>query len=101
MTKRNAVSIALAASVLFASCAGAFAQAPSPHAKTPAQATGSGKDTGMQIQSGMSGNGGGGVGSVASAAATGAGAGKSGASKMKKSAKHSKKHSASSTSSAH
>ncbi len=96
MTERNAVSTLLAASVLLLSCAGTFAQAPSPHAKTPSDATGSGKDTGMQVQSGMSGNGGGGVGTVASPAATGASTGKSGSPKPKKSAKHSKKHSASS-----
>ena len=92
MTKRNAVSTALAASVLFASCAGAFAQAPSPHAKTPTQATGSGKDTG---------NGPGGVGTVASATATNPTYGKSGASKSKKSVRHVKKHSASKKSTPH
>ena len=101
MTKQNSVSTLLAASVFFASCAGTFAQAPSPHAKAPSEVTGSGKDTGMNVQSGISGNGGGGVGTVASPSATGAGAGKSGAAKPKKSAKHSKKRSASGTSAAH
>ncbi len=88
MTTRNTALTALAASVLVSASVSAFAQAPSPHAKTPSSATGSGKDTGMQVPSGMSGNGPGGVGTVASAAATG----KSSAAKNKKSAKHSKKH---------
>ena len=98
MIKRNAVLTALAASVLVSSCVGAFAQAPSPHAKTPSSATGSGKDTGMEVPSGMSGNAPGGVGTVASASATGAG--KSGSAKSKKSVNHSKKHSTSGTSTA-
>ena len=101
MTQRNAVSTALAASVLFASCAGVFAQAPSPHAKAPTQATGSGKDTGMEAPSGMSGNGPGGVGTVASATATNPTSGKSGASKSKKSARHVKKHSVAKKSTPH
>ncbi len=91
MTKRNAVSIALAAGVLLSLNTGACAQAPSPHAKAPSDATGSGKDTGMNVQSGMSGNGSGGVGSAASPAATGA---NRGSSRMKKkSSKRSSKHS--------
>ena len=85
----------LAAALLMGSVS-SFAQAPSPHAKAPSDATGSGKDTGMNIQSGQSGNGGG-VGTVASPAATSAAAGKTGASKPK-SAKRSRKRRASGTS---
>ena len=104
MIKRKAAATALTAGVLYSLSAGVFAQAPSPHAKTPSSATGSGQDTGMNVQSGMSGNGPGGVGTVASPAATGSTAasststGRSSASKSKKSVKHSKKHNTSSTS---
>lgn len=87
----------LAAALLMGAGVPSFAQAPSPHAKTPSQATGSGKDTGMEVPSGMSGNGPGGVGTVASPTAVGASTGKTGTSKPKKTAKHSKKHRASST----
>ena len=86
----------LAAALLTSAGISSYAQAPSPHAKASSDATGSGKDTGMNVQSGISGNGGGGVGTVASPAAIGASAGKTGASKPKKSAKRSKKHRASS-----
>ena len=100
MKRSLALSTLAAATLLIGTSAGAFAQAASPHAKTTTQATGSGKDTGMEVPSGMSGNGPGGVGTVASATATNPTTGKTGASK-KKSAPHRKKHSASKTSTAH
>ncbi len=125
MTKSISAAL-LAASIVFGVSAVSLAQtAPSAAgagptgAKAPSDTTGSGKDTGMQVPSGMSGNGPGGVGTAASPTATNpatsssagtssagtssAGAassstGKSGASKSKKTAQHSKKHTASSTS---
>ena len=100
MKKTLALSTLAAATLLIGTSAGAFAQAPSPHAKTTTHVTGSGKDTGMEIPSGMSGNGPGGVGTIASRNATNPTTGKTGASK-KKSASHSKKRSASKTSKSH
>ncbi len=94
MIKSVGAALLAAAFVLGANSL-SLAQAPPAGGKTPTNTTGSGKDTGMNVPSGMSGNGPGGVGASTSPTAVGATSGNHGGKSQKKSRRHTKKHRAS------
>ena len=99
---QSQIAAFLAAGFVFGTAVVSLAQtAPDgKKVKVPSQSTGSGKDTGMNIPSGMSGNGPGGVGTVGAGTVLGktSPAKTSASSSKKKGAKHSKKKTMSSTS---
>ena len=92
--KQSQIAALLAAGFVLGTSSAVLAQTSTDGKKVspPSDTTGSGKDTGMNVPSGMSGNGGGGVGTVgAGAGTTGASPAKPSGSSSKKSTKHSKK----------
>ena len=100
--KQSKIAALLAACFVLGSGSVLLAQTSTDGKKVspPSDTTGSGKDTGMNVPSGLSGNGPGGVGTVgAGAGTTGASPSQPSSSSKKKSGKHSKKKTTGSTSS--